>query len=489
MKKIKYLILMIVLIIPFKVYALGVEFTCPVEVKSGEEFTCTIYGPSVCAEITMDLNLPNGFTYKSDTAGKNYTSLSNGTSLSYKGNGTSSRVLSVINIKAPSVNTDTKYQIELQNIKYKYTSNDTEYTTEKDITKSISIKSNSTTTTTTAKKVNNMVATLNPNGGDGDEQSLSCTLTNNYCDINLDSATVPIKEGYTFKGWGTSKDCVSGQTGTYSISTNITLYACFEKLNTEEIIPYLDTLTIEGYPIEFSKFKLEYEINISEDITALEINATPANENSTIDIVKPDELVMGENTILINVKNGNNTQTYTINVIKGESDNSTVDGLLLSNVVVSGHEIVFDPNVYTYDISLNENEKELIFDITLLDENSSYEIIGNENLKNGSTVVIRVSSGENYNDYIFYITANNSFISNYLKYIIAIAVVVFMFVVYFIVRSSKNKKSKEKTINKEKSGKKEKKVKENKKAKEKKTKNKKVKVGSAPDTVPPIETL
>lgn len=72
-------------------------------------------------------------------------------------------------------------------------------------------------------------ATFNANGGTLNGSSTkSCTSTSSSCTITgLPTAT---KSGYTFKGWGTSNSCTSGNTSSLVLNlTNKTYYACYEK--------------------------------------------------------------------------------------------------------------------------------------------------------------------------------------------------------------------------------------------------------------------
>lgn len=72
--------------------------------------------------------------------------------------------------------------------------------------------------------------TLNSNGADNvGATSTNCNATSSTsCDAPLPT---PTRDGYVFKGWGTSSSCVSGATGSYKLDASntgkTTLYACW----------------------------------------------------------------------------------------------------------------------------------------------------------------------------------------------------------------------------------------------------------------------
>ena len=473
MKHIKYIILLLVLVIPFKVYALGIDFSCPREVKAGTDFVCTIFGPETCSESSFDITLPSNIKFRGDIAGKNYTSVGSNTNLKYTSSGSHDRVMANINLTAPSSNGE--YTITFTNIKYKYASTDANYTTKNDVNIKVKIigannettttKTDNTTTTTTQKALENLVLTLK----DGeDSQTLSCTPVDGKCTIDLKNAATPIKEGYVFNGWGKDKECTEGERESYNIATSTTLYACFASTNIDSV-PYLESLSIEGIDIEFSKFKLDYEINIDDNIDKLNITAIPLNDSDNLVINNPDKLVSGLNTITITVSNKLNTQVYTIKAIKGNTDN-----LLLSNLEVENYDIGFTPRKFVYDIVVDGYIQKLNIKAEVSDPSVKYEILDNNNLGSNSLITIRLTNQEGETkDYLINVKINSLFLT-YKNYIIWGGVVLFMFIVYFIVRGIK-KKNGEITPRRNKS-------------KKKKTKKEKKKDNKVPEPEP-LETL
>jgi len=84
------------------------------------------------------------------------------------------------------------------------------------------------------------------------------------------------------------------------------------------------------------------------------------------------------------------TKTYTVVVTRGASDNNYIESLLVHEGVISPE---FDKNKSNYAVSVRNNLSSVTLDVILEDENASYEVIGNENLKQGTNLVtIRVTA-------------------------------------------------------------------------------------------------
>lgn len=78
---------------------------------------------------------------------------------------------------------------------------------------------------------------------------------------------------------------------------------------------YLSSIEIKNYKINFKKDKLEYDIDVEEDINKLDIKAIAESENAIIDIKGADDLKGNNYKVTINVSSKDNSKkTYKINV-------------------------------------------------------------------------------------------------------------------------------------------------------------------------------
>ena len=99
---------------------------------------------------------------------------------------------------------------------------------------------------------------------------------------------------------------------------------------------YLENLYISNGDIDFSKEQYSYNINVDEDVKEILIRATPDDNDDSVEIngqyveendnyEKTISLDKGNNTIEVYVENDDENETYTLNVYRGKSsDSSTV---------------------------------------------------------------------------------------------------------------------------------------------------------------------
>ena len=384
-KSIKYLFLLFIIILPLKVSAYGVQFTCQKTIKTNTTFECVIYSPSVCTEISMELKLPNGFTLQSEKVDKNFKSSSVDNNLSYTASGNIDKIITTLTIKAPNEVQNEINTIELSNIKYKYTINDSEFEIKSSITEDIKLIAANKTTTDNIK---NLVLTLYSNTED-DSQTLSCTPTNGSCELSLTNLNIPTKAGYIFTGWGLDKECTNGEMTKYLIKENTSLYACFSSNNNPT---QLKKLIIENYPINFDSNIYNYSINVDNNVEDLNIYTEAYDENAKITVDIP-KLNQKENTVTIKVTLNSEEKIYTIIVQKDIKENNIVKLPLLQSLTIENYPINFDPNINEYNIELKSKEKTLNI-IAVGEDNSNVVVQGNDNLTNGSIINILVSSSE-----------------------------------------------------------------------------------------------
>ena len=90
----------------------------------------------------------------------------------------------------------------------------------------------------------------------------------------------------------------------------------------------LSSLTVAGQSILLEDGQYNYEIKVGNDVTKAIVDAVLANENANITLICPEELVEGENTIIIEISDGSGEPVvYTITVIReaSQSEETTSD--------------------------------------------------------------------------------------------------------------------------------------------------------------------
>lgn len=96
---------------------------------------------------------------------------------------------------------------------------------------------------------------------------------------------------------------------------------------------YLDSIYLSNGSIDFLKDQYSYNVNVDDNVKEILLRATPENDDDVVDIngesveqkdnfEKTIGLNEGNNTITIDVKNQDDTETYTLNVYRGKTSNS-----------------------------------------------------------------------------------------------------------------------------------------------------------------------
>lgn len=153
------------------------------------------------------------------------------------------------------------------------------------------------------------------------------------------------------------------------------------------IEPRLSSITINGTKIEgFDGKKYEYEYTSTEktvDIRGIGVSGT------TVTNVGKKELKNGDNEFIITVSNSEGDSLDYKLIVKYDSTDTDCD---INTLEVEGYDIKFDPNVLEYKLKIKD-EYSLKINIELVNTESKYTIKGNQNLQNGSNIIIEVRNG------------------------------------------------------------------------------------------------
>lgn len=199
----------------------------------------------------------------------------------------------------------------------------------------------------------------------------------------------------------------------------------------------LKTLKLSSGKISFSKEYTNYNASVLYDVTKVDVTAIPESNKATVEIESPEELIVGNNIIKVNVKAENGkVKTYTITLARLDVG-EVIPSAEIKNIEIEGHKFEYDPKVLTYRVKI-ENEKSLKINVTPLVEGTRVKIIGNNDLKNNSSIVIVSISTEgevNYYQIIVERVSNFTIFIAFLGSIVMICVVAIMFL---RSKSSKN---------------------------------------------------
>lgn len=182
---------------------------------------------------------------------------------------------------------------------------------------------------------------------------------------------------------------------------------------------YLSTLQVnkEGLTPNFNKFKTSYAITVGEDVSSLNVTATPEVATSKVSVSGNTDLKNGDNKIYVTVTAENGSKrVYTITVTKtGDpvKSNSYLENLIVENATMSP---AFSKEVFEYDCGTVgasvENLKILAFGEN---EKVKVEITGNDKLKEGdNTITVKVTSedGTTTKEYVIKVKKDSSIVED-----------------------------------------------------------------------------
>lgn len=281
--------------------------------------------------------------------------------------------------------------------------------------------------------------------------SFSKTITNYEVkvDKDVDKITITGKKensNQTISGEVTDKSLVIGSnkisltvSNSSGEKTVYTINVIRENEKDKDSNTFLSSLTLSSGNITFNKNTFEYETKVLYGVRNIDVLATPESKDSKYKVVGGDGLVVGENILKVTViaQNGD-SRDYIIKVNRLKEGESFGDNANISSLSVKGYNLGFEYNKLTYKLII-KNEKSLDIDVVMDDSNSTYRIIDNNNLKNGSVIkIVTTSTDGTSKSYEINIIKNSTapyiFISIAL---VGIAIVGFIFAYLKLVRNKK----------------------------------------------------
>ena len=175
----------------------------------------------------------------------------------------------------------------------------------------------------------------------------------------------------------------------------------------------LKSLQLSGCSIDFNSSTTSYYVTVKDTITSIDITSELTDDKSSYVSGfgnRKVELSPGVNTIFVKVmaENGD-IKTYSIYVTRELTENELLKTTDILKLNIKNYNIEFSNDILEYFIEI-ENEDKLDISLTLLNEKANYEILNNENLQDGSIIIIKVTAenGIDTKEYKLYINRNNN---------------------------------------------------------------------------------
>ena len=165
-----------------------------------------------------------------------------------------------------------------------------------------------------------------------------------------------------------------------------TLYIYRKKNN------YLKDIVVDKGEIspEFSKTNYDYRVTVPNEEKKITIIGVKEDEEAVVTGNGSYDLNVGENIVVLGVKNTEDTRNYKITIVREASDNNYLEYLTSSGSIMSPS---FEKEESEYNIKIPNTKTSLTLDYATEDEEARVEVIGNENFNaENHDVIVRVTS-------------------------------------------------------------------------------------------------
>lgn len=160
----------------------------------------------------------------------------------------------------------------------------------------------------------------------------------------------------------------------------------------------LSSLKVSNTNITFNGNQV-YTATVENNITSVNITASPEDSKSTVSGTGTKQLKEGSNTFNISVKAENGTtKIYTVTIIRKYKEGAQVvlsANNNLKSLSISGIAFTFDKNVTTYNISVDNSVKSVQVNYEVEDSKATASLIGNSALNVGSNKIEVLVVAEN----------------------------------------------------------------------------------------------
>ena len=243
------------------------------------------------------------------------------------------------------------------------------------------------------------------------------TVKDTITSIDITSELTDDKSSYV-SGFGNRKVELSPGVNTILIKVmaengDIKTYSIYVTRDNKSSINTLKSLQLSGCSIDFNSSTTSYYVTVKDTITNIDITSELTDDKSSYVSGfgnRKVELSPGVNTIFVKVmaENGD-IKTYSIYVTRELTENELLKTTDILKLNIKNYNIEFSNDILEYFIEI-ENEDKLDISLTLLNEKANYEILNNENLQDGSIIIIKITAenGIDTKEYKLYINRNNN---------------------------------------------------------------------------------
>ena len=411
MRKMKYLLMGLLVIVPFKISAssLSLGISCE-DGYAGDTVSCTVSATSSgnINGVSGNFGL-GGLTYSgfSVAVSANVNQVtSSGFALGNTSGFPASFTIGTLKVTIPSsAQPGTKYTVGVNSI----SGSDTNYddVSVGSISDTVTVKEKQTTQETNSQTSSNTTSSNN-------------TSTNNNVSNNSTTET-------------NTSDVKSSENKTTTNKES-------NKKENRSSNNNLKSIKLSSGNMEFLPYVTEYEVNVEYSVDSVTISYDLEDSKASAKLEGSEKLNVGENTFKIKVTAEDGSEkVYVIKINRKEEGETLSSNNYLQELKIDGYNISFDKEKLDYSIKI-KGDKELKIDTLVEDDKSSVAIEGNDNLKDGSIIKVKVTA-EDGSVRIYNIKVEKS--KGLLLPIISCSIA-FMALVVVVILTIKKKKNKQK---------------------------------------------
>lgn len=203
----------------------------------------------------------------------------------------------------------------------------------------------------------------------------------------------------------------------------------------------LKSLKIGNKDIKLDEKEFNYELTVEYSVNEVEVEAVPTNKEAKVEVEKKS-LIVGENEIKITVTTEKAKSEYLIKVTREENIDKSVANL--KELEIDEYKrLDFDENVLDYTLNLSSIPNTLSIKATPKSEEANVDIIGNEELVDGSKITIKVTLDKIVREYTLTLKESHNISDN--KTVVLIALIgVFLTTIILIILEIHSKKQERK---------------------------------------------
>ena len=206
----------------------------------------------------------------------------------------------------------------------------------------------------------------------------------------------------------------------------------------------LKSIKLDYGTVPFDPKVTEYELTVPHNINKLKVDVEASNEKANVEI-QNDDLIVGENEIIITVTNEKSKTEYKIHVTREEDIDKSVANLA-SITIDEYKKFDFQENVLEYKLNFNEIPSKLTIHAKSKNEDSTISILQNENLTDGSKVIVKNELNESKIAREYIIEIHKITVKESNKKLILVCIIILIITMVVLLYLDINSKKKEKKL-------------------------------------------